>query len=385
MGSKYKTLTKACPSGAMTESTNYDTSGCTAAPSPAGTVNILSRCALTPDACASPPAPASCPSGTHWTLMGSNTAHCVQDDMACPWSYSLKHDFLGNPTCNQNTCPATQSLQGDGVSCGCSAGSMWNGSSCVASAPTCIEQEVEVARSCSVGYTGIRWRTVYYTCLAGPYGAQTITNGAWDTYDCEPIGTTPAPTPTCTVSTYTDTALCSTEGWQTRQVVTSCPSGSTGAPYTSYSSWDTSGCLDSQSPPAPTPTPTPLPAEGGGSSPSCSQTSSTSASSCGSGYSGTQTITTTYLCPSGTSTSVDTSGCGCANGANDYPLCTPPPPPPAPKPVTCSVWREVSPPGSCIYPESDFPHTYSRTCSDGTTETEILYTNVGPCAGSGKP
>lgn len=319
MGSKYKTLSKVCPSGAVNQSADYDSSGCTAPPSPAGAVNILSRCALTPDACAPSPTAAACPSGTHWVLTGSNIAHCVQDDMACPWGYSLTHDFLGNPSCKQNTCPSNQVLQGDGISCACPTNTVWSGSSCVPAPPSCVAGSRQVGgTTCGSGYSGTMYQTQTTTCPGGPYGSPSVITSGYDTSTCTPLAVT------CTPSSYTDSQACGT-GTQFRSVSTSCPSGSYGSPSTSYGSWNTSGCgcpngatnyptCNSFPPPPP---------------PSCAPSSSTSSTSCGTGYTGTKYITTNYLCPSGSSTSVDSSGCGCANGAADYPTCTPIAPPPA--------------------------------------------------------
>lgn len=326
IGSKYKTATKVCPGGTITLSTEYDTSGCAAAPSPAGTVNNTSRCRLMPDSCANAPVAQNCASGAHWTLLGSNIAHCVQDDPACPWGTSLKHDSLGNPSCEQNTCPSNQVLQGDGKSCACGANLAWNGSTCVPATPTCVAGDVDEnwPLTCSSG-SGFRWRHAVTTCPSGAYGAPNITH-YWDDTDCT------GATPTCTSSTTQENGSCNVgqTGNAVRSVSTSCPSGAFGSPSTSYSSWDYSGCSTTTT----TPT-TPATTE-----PSCIATSSTSATSCGVGYTGTKYVTVKQLCPSGASTSEDTSGCGCANGAADFPTCTPVAAPP-PVTKTCKTISRV--------------------------------------------
>lgn len=305
MGSKYKTSTMACPSGVVTTSTNYDTSGCVTAPSSSGTILTgAARCALTPDACGSTPSPQNCPTGRHWSLLGSNVAHCVQDDPTCPWGTSLKHDSLGNPSCVANTCPSNQVLQGDGVSCACGSGLVWNGSSCAVPPPSCTASDnVTSSQACTSG-SGTQYYHKSTTCPGGAYGSPSVSY-YWDTSSCV------APPPvTCTASSYTNSQACSSgSGTQSQTVTTSCPGGSYGSPSTSYGAWNTSGC---SSPPPP-----------------CTQTTSTTYQACGSGYTGNIAITTTYLCPSGTSQSQNTGGCGCANGAPDYPTCTiytPPPP-----------------------------------------------------------
>ena len=343
MGSKYKTQSKVCPSGAVTQSADYDTSGCVAPPSPAGSVNIVSRCALTPDACAPSPTAAACPTGTHWVLTGSNIAHCVQDDMACPWSYSLKHDFLGNPSCQQNTCPSNQQLQGDGISCACPVNTVWNGSSCVPAPPTCTASSSQVnGTSCAYGYTGTMYQTQTTTCPGGPYGSPSTTTSGYDTSTCT------AMTVTCTSSSNTQSASCAPQnGTQWRTVTTSCPSGPYGSPSTGYGSWNTAGCSCANGgSDYPTCTPPPPPP------PPCSPSSTSSASACGAGYTGTKYYVTNYTCPSGSSSYWDTSSCGCANGGSNYPTCTPPPP-------TCT-------------PSSS---TTSQACGAGYTGTMYQTTN----------
>jgi hypothetical protein len=308
IGSKYKTATKVCPSGAVTESADYDTSGCTAAPPPPGTVNNSTRCALMPDSCAVSPVAQNCPSGAHWSLLGSGIAHCVQDDPVCPWGTTLKHDAMGNPNCEQNTCPSNQVLQSDGKSCACPSGTGWTGSTC--SAPTCAPSTTSSTGSCPANMNGTVTYYNYTSCPSGIYGAPAYSSST-DSSNC-----TPAP-PTCTASSYQDYGSCNSgqTGSSKRWVYTSCPGGSYGSPSTSYSGWDYSACT--------TPAPT------------CTPTSSTYATACGSGYTGTKYVTTYQNCPSGTSSSENTSGCGCANGGNNYPTCTPPytPPPPPPQPA----------------------------------------------------
>ena len=310
MGSKFKTMTKACPSGVVTESADFDTTGCVAAPTGTnGFVSAATRCRLTPDACANTPIAAACPTGSHWTTTGSNIAHCVQDDPSCPWGTSLTHDWLGNPSCVANTCPSNQVLQADGKSCGCSSGLVWNGASCVAPTPTCYAGTATTATA-ACPYGGTRYYRETTSCPAGAFGAPSI-SGTWDDSGC-------APRPvTCSSSSYTETATCGSGiGTQYRAVTTSCPGGSYGSPSTSYGSWDTSSCVAA-----------------------CTPSSSTISSACGTGFSGTKYTTTTYSCPSGSTSTTDTSGCGCANGATDYPTCTVvQAAPPTPPPFSCQSW-----------------------------------------------
>jgi hypothetical protein len=316
-GTKFLTTTKACPSGTITQSTNYDTSGCVPLTAAPGAVNTVSKCLVTPDACAPVVTTSNCPTGAHWTLLGSKIAHCVQDDFACGWGQRLTHDALGNPSCVAITCPSTQVLQADGQTCGCPAGQVMTGSTCAVPPPTCVAGSTQGAGvSCPAPQSGVRYPITTTTCPGGAYGAPSTTT-SYNSSGC----TTPAVT--CTSSTTVEYGSCSPNiGQMTRFAYTNCPSGAYGSPSYSYSSWDSSGC----SAPAPPPPPPPPP---------CSTSSSSSSASCGAGYTGTQTITTTYLCPSGTSTSTDTSGCGCANGANNYPSCVLPAPPPPPPRLIC--------------------------------------------------
>jgi hypothetical protein len=375
MGSKYRTREKVCPSGVVTESETYDTSGCQVAPTGSGgTMSREASCRLTPGACAPTPIAASCPIGQKWSLMGTGIAHCVDEDPVCPWGTSLRHDSLGNPSCVANTCPSNQTLQSDGISCGCSSGLVWNGSSCVPPTPSCYAGSATTA-SASCTYGGTMYYREQTTCPSGPYGAP-YTTGYWDESGCaaQPV--------TCTSDSYTESASCSggMSGQQYRQVYTNCPSGAYGSPSTSYGAWNTNECTSA-----------------------CTPSSTTTATSCPSGYSGTAYTTTTYSCPSGTppQSTTDYSGCSanpppsCANGASDYPTCTPPPPPtcnngasdyptctpPPPPPVTCGPWVKTGPfgKGTCYSETMDWTHTYERSCSDGTTQTDSIDSNTGPC------
>lgn len=346
MGSKYKTSTMTCPSGVITTSKDYDTSGCVTAPSNPGTVlSGATKCALTPDACGSTPSPQNCPAGTHWSLLGSNVAHCVQDDPICSWGTSLKHDSLGNPSCVANTCPSNQVLQSDGVSCACGSGLVWNGSSCAVPPPTCtVSDVVTTSQACTSG-SGTQYYHKSTTCPGGAYGSPSVSY-YWDTSSCV------APPPvTCTPSSSTNSAACTSGiGTQYQTVTTSCPSGSYGSPSTSYSPWNTSGC---SSPP-----------------PACTPTTSTTYQACGSGYTGNITITTNYLCPSGSSQSQDTSGCGCSNGAIDYPTCrsgipTPKPTPSCPVDVLVDTIRPGK--GATIIWSYEYRYGPPPTCTETKT------------------
>lgn len=339
-GSKFRTMSKECPSGVITESQEYDTSNCMAAAPAPGAVNTVNKCIVTPDACALAVIPADCPADSHWTLQGSNIAHCVKNDPTCPWGTTLKHDFLGNPSCEANTCPPGQVLQSDGKSCACPSGQVWNGGSCVPATPTCSVHTQSRYEECESPYTsGERYSNRDVRCPNGPYGAPYYNNWfeKWNTCEGDDSSpTTPAPA-TCSAGSTTEWAMCAAGGqamW--RYHTTSCPGGPYGAPSTSTSDWDTSLCPAESPASEPAPSPEPAPPPGGNPTPTpeqppaCQDYSVSSRASCGSGYTGEKTVTTYYWCPDGRSTvGEDDSGCGCANGASDYPSCTPPPPPPA--------------------------------------------------------
>lgn len=389
MGSKFRTMTKECPSGAVIESREFDTSNCTApAPAP-GAVNSINKCAVNPDACAPAISTSNCPSDSYWTLKGSGIAHCVKNDPVCPWGTSLAHDFLGNPSCEANTCPSGQVLQTDGKSCACPGTTVWNGSSCVQPAPTCQESDVIApgyVLDCPEG-SGYRYGRRATTCPAGAYG-EPSTSFYWDISECEDAAPTPTPTPTCSAGTETEWAYCPYKGAMWRYHTTSCPGGTYGSPSTSTSGWDTSQCEDeptgsSPPPTAPEPEPTTPPPPVGDppvQEPQCQDYNVSSQTSCGSGYTGQMTVTTYYWCPDGRQTvETDDSGCGCANGASDFPTCTPPPPPVT---VTCGAWVKTGPfgKGTCYSETMDWEETYERSCSDGSKEYDSQWVNQGPCS-----
>lgn len=269
-GTKYKTLNKICPSGAMKESRDYDTSECHPASTDSnGALTAEARCRLTPGACAKAPTPSNCPVGRKWSLMGSGVAHCVDEDPPCPGG-TVNHDWLGHPTNCQTTATRSQ--------------------------------------SCGAGYTGsIRQRRTVYTWVDGrtTYGSWSTTSDTCKAIpppEPEPEPTIPNPGGggTCSPSTSTESAACSggRPGSMYRQVSTTCPGGPNGSPSTTYGAWNENSC-----------------------STVCSPRTETSSAACGSGFTGTKYITTTFACPSGTSTSINEDGCGCANGANNYPTC----------------------------------------------------------------
>jgi hypothetical protein len=357
LGSKYKTMTKSCPSGEVKESADYDTSGCQIAPSGVGgTVTQAARCRLTPDACANAPIAANCPPGRKWSLKGSGVAHCVDEDPVCPWGTSLNHDFLGNPSCVQNTCPSNQVLQSDGKSCGCSSGLVWSGSSCVPAKPTCQPSDVDDqwGMACPEG-PGMRYRRKVTTCPNGPYGAP-YEYYYWETSECDTYEPPPPPPPTtCTTSSWSESAECTggRSGSMSRTVTTSCPGGAYGSPSTSYGSWDESQCSTATV---------------------CTPSQSTYGTSCGSGFTGTKYITTYYTCPSGSYQTENDSNCGCANGATNYPTCTPPYQEPAPTPVTpkgcVDAYNDYLPVGTIasncdVGAGSPYPRGRTYRCTDG--------------------
>lgn len=352
IGSKYKTSKKACPSGLVTDSTDYDTSGCLPALPTPGTINNVSKCLITPDACASAPVAQNCTTGYHWTLLGSNVAHCVMDDPLCKTGTSLTHDILGNPVCEQNKCKSNQVLQSDGKTCDCPSGLKWNASLSICFKPiTCQESVQENYGWCEADWDIQTWSRITNYCPDGSYGAQE-TKYEEDIYKACP----PLPSANCSAGDTTELAACSSgSGRRWRTKTTTCPSGPRGNPSYAYSKWNEDACGTS-APSAPAPAPT---------APACTESSSTSASACGVGFTGTKYTTTTKACPSGTTSAVDVSGCGCANGGNNYPTCTPPyTPPPAP---TCTQTSSIST-ASCGSSFTGFKViTTTQLCPTGTS------------------
>jgi hypothetical protein len=175
VGYKFAMKTKTCPDGRVTEGQSFNTDGCRRI-SDIKDPNAL-NCNITPNAlgCVSTPSMKGCDAGKHWTTQGSGIAHCVQDDYNCPWGQQLKRDSLGNPSCQPIICPSNQVLQGDGVTCGCSAGMGWNGASCV---PLCTDTTQQETASCTGGQTGTMTRDVLVKC-----DGQRIPS-AWNTSTC---------------------------------------------------------------------------------------------------------------------------------------------------------------------------------------------------------
>lgn len=220
-GKKFPMQTKVCPSGVVTTGQTFNTENCSAIGKQPPNVNET-NCTLTPSAkgCSSAPSLKGCESGWHWSLSGSAVAHCVPDDMICPWGQSLTHNALGYPSCVQNTCPSNQVLQADGIACGCSSGLVWNGSSCVV---PCIPSSNTQTGSCPAGYTGNATRIASFICPS-----QTTTYSPWDNSACSmtcqgttavagacPIGytgniitTTKYSGPSCTSNSSVDTSGC---------------------------------------------------------------------------------------------------------------------------------------------------------------------------------
>ncbi|MEB0033173.1 hypothetical protein QN372_20760, partial [Undibacterium sp. RTI2.1] len=355
-GTKFPLRVKECPSGIVTDGRTFNTDNCKQAGTSSQIDLYATNCNITPTAVGCAPAPTmkSCDVGRHWSLAGSKIAHCVDDDMACPWSFSLQHDFLGNPSCVQNTCAAPLVLQGDGISCVCPTGMVLQGNVCVVPcSPTTVQQTI----SCTGGATGVQTRDATATCpngamsysawdtshcVANPCPPTSITTGSCrapligttvttttytlqngrcignavrDTSDCAIVapttcanGATDFPTCTtpCTPKSTTELLYCPLgyTGEQTRTATATCPNGTM-----TYTPWDSSKCVPITCPPP-----------------------KVSTASCASGFFGFSIITTTYSAPngicSGTTTS-DNSNCfpsqpsTCPNGASDYPTCTP--------------------------------------------------------------
>ena len=184
-GSKFPMKTMQCPSGVVTVGSTYDTSNCR----PVGqTVDPnATNCSITPTVvgCIAPPTGQGCRPGTHWSLEGQGIAHCVNDDLNCPWGTSLIHDNLGNPSCVPNTCPSNQQLQSDGISCACPPSlSVWSGGVC--SAPIVCPIPQLVTSACPSGYTGNQVSTTSFS------GNACTPSTTVDTSGCIPPPTCPA-------------------------------------------------------------------------------------------------------------------------------------------------------------------------------------------------
>ena len=313
-GIQYKITTKACPSGSISTSQAFVTTGCIPLTGSGGQPQRppLNCASDANSSCAKAPNAAGCPDGQHWTLAGSNVAHCVLDDFACPWGNSLKHDRLGNPSCIANTCPGNQVLQGDGIACACPASlAAWTGSTCVV--PCVSSTTPNSAVACPAGYSGTMYTSTVVSCPGGPAGASTTSTSGFNTSGCAALPVT------CTAGTAQGAGQNCGYGYNGSQFplyTTTCPAGSYGAPSTSLTGWKTDQCV-----PAPV---------------TCTASvSSLPGVACGPGYTGIMYQTAATSCPGGpygspaTSYSgYNTSACGCANGGTNYPACTPPAPPP---------------------------------------------------------
>lgn len=334
VGSKFRTMTKTCPSGEVVESNDYDTSSCAAAPTGAGGVMTQeTRCRLIPGACTGAPIAASCPAGQKWSLMGTGVAHCVDEDPVCPWGTSLTHDKNGNPSCAQNTCPSNQVLQADGKSCGCTGGTSWNGASCVP--PSCYESTATTStEACASG--GTKYYRETTSCPGGIYGAP-VKSGAWDESACQV---------TCREGPKAQTVLCTgaRDGIMTRSNNVSCPNGPYGYETISWGTWDESRCVAR-----------------------CTPREETLATTCGDNGIGTKWITIHYTCGNGSYATENPSGCSCANGANDFPTCTPPAPPSTkcpPKYMWCTEERGQSDDPRDIYYQVWVRYYTGQSCTE---------------------
>lgn len=294
-GTKFPMRTKVCPSGQVTDGLTFNTDNCKPANSPITDPNATD-CKVTPTAvgCMSAPTLRGCDSGRHWVLTGSNIAHCVADDMDCGWGKTLKHDNLGNPYCEQNTCAAPLVLQGDGISCACAVGLIFNGSACVA---PCSPSSSTQYQSCGAGYTGNQSRIATATCPSG-----VMSYSSWDTSGCVAVA--------CPASTST-TGAC--PAGFTGQTVTT--TNYVGVSCTAISSTNSSGC-------------TPLP-------PSCTSSTSTETAACPPGLVGTMSrVITNNSCTGIVHSDWDQTSCVtitqppsvCPNGATNWPTCTFPKP-----------------------------------------------------------
>lgn len=217
-GTKFPMQTKVCPSGQVTIGTTFNTENCKLVNAQPVNPN-QTNCAISPQLieCTSAPTLKGCDAGWHWSLSGSAISHCVPDDPICPWGQSLVHNALGFPSCVQNTCPANQVLQADGISCACAGGLIWNGASCVAA---CVPSTVQETSACSLPLLGTRVRDVTTDCVGN------VTRSAWDASGCA------AAPPGCPLST---------------SIPQACPPNQTGTSYLNTTYGPAPGCLPSVS------------------------------------------------------------------------------------------------------------------------------------------
>lgn len=213
-GTKFPMRTKVCPSGQVTTGATFNTDNCKPVGAPIFDPN-QTNCAISPQLieCTKAPTLKGCDAGWHWSLAGSGISHCVPDDPACPWGKSLVHDPLGFPGCVQNTCPANQVLQADGISCACAGGLIWNGASCVAA---CVPSTVQETSGCIAPLVGSRVRDVTTDC------AGNVTRSAWDNSGCV------AAAPGCPAPS---------------SIPQACPVSQTGTSYLNTSYGAAPGCL----------------------------------------------------------------------------------------------------------------------------------------------
>lgn len=212
-GTKFPMKTKVCQGGQVTTGATFNTDNCKPIGAPVFDPN-QTNCAISPQLieCTKAPTLKGCDAGWHWSLAGSGISHCVPDDPVCPWSQSLVHNFLGFPSCVQNTCPANQVLQADGISCACAGRLIWNGASCVAA---CVPSTLQETSACIAPLVGSRVRDVTTDCFGN------VTRSAWDNSGCV------AAAPGCPLPTSTPQA---------------CPLGQTGTSYLN-TSYGAPGCL----------------------------------------------------------------------------------------------------------------------------------------------
>jgi hypothetical protein len=231
-GQKFTTTSKTCPdgwpSGIVKTTPTYNTSQCVKV---IATGPVDRTCELTPAACAPVPASPGCAPNQHWVMTGSPVAHCVDKNPVCPWGTSLVHDSTGNPSCQPNTCPSNQVLQGDGISCACPGGTAWTGSGCVALPPPCSPSTSYGGNvACGAGFTGFKNLVTTISCPGN------TTSSYWDTSSCTPIVVPPSCTPSSVIG---GNVACGTgfTGMKHSVTTTTCPENVT------TTSWDTSACV----------------------------------------------------------------------------------------------------------------------------------------------
>lgn len=329
-GTKYPMRTKECPSGKITDGLTFDYSNCKQVGKGQVDVNATD-CSITPNVvgCMAAPTLSGCSIGKHWTLKGTNIAHCVSDDPACAWGTSLTHDSKGEPSCVQNTCPGNQVLQADGISCACPPSlPVWNGNSCEA---PCIGTTAQITADCPSGQTGSRTLDLVFDCNSKVISKTEISNTCVSTPVTCPAETTyisacpPPMTGSMKVTRYynlTNGVSClpsevnDESGCSSVPVTPSCPPGGPQKNWPnctcdSNETWNGSTCISNNSSSSQSSATLPV---------TCPDARVTSRS-CPIGFDGNIFVTTTYFGPSCSETNTEQNACvpSARNGSSTGP------------------------------------------------------------------